>query len=54
MIKQDRCDDAGSDRVYRGSSWVYDAFYCHAAYRDSEYSPSFRVIYLGFRPARSQ
>ena len=44
--------NSGSDRVYRGGSWSYDAGSCRAAYRDNS-SPGYRFIILGFRPARS-
>ena len=44
----------GSNRVLRGGSWNYNAFYCRAAYRGSGYpSPPPRFSHFGFRPARS-
>jgi formylglycine-generating enzyme required for sulfatase activity len=38
----------GSDRVFRGGDWGYYAVGCRSAYR-SDYSPTFRGIYMGFR-----
>ena len=43
---------SGSDRVYRGGSWNYDAYGCRAANR-LNYSPSFSYNDGGFRVARS-
>jgi formylglycine-generating enzyme required for sulfatase activity len=40
-----------SIRVYRGGSWNSEAVYCRAAYR-YWFSPSYRNVHLGFRPAR--
>jgi formylglycine-generating enzyme required for sulfatase activity len=40
-----------SDRVFRGGSWLDDAGYCRAAYRN-KYSPDNRYNHLGFRLAR--
>jgi formylglycine-generating enzyme required for sulfatase activity len=42
----------GSDRVFRGGSWLYYAWSCRAADR-SRYTLSFRNGILGFRLARS-
>ena len=45
------CLDAdGSNRVVRGGSWCYDAYYCQVAYRVSS-SPGLRDYYDGFRLA---
>ena len=44
---------AGDYRVNRGGSWYYDAQSCRAAYRPW-YTPSNRLSYQGFRPARSR
>ena len=44
---------SGADRVYRGGSWYYDAWYCRSANRDRS-GPGYRVNYLGFRLARAQ
>ena len=41
---------SGSDRVYRGGSWINNAGYCRSANR-RRYSPGFRFNYLGFRIA---
>jgi len=43
---------AGSDRVNRGGSWFNDAQDCRAAFRIN-YSPDYRINYLGFRLALS-
>jgi uncharacterized protein (TIGR02996 family) len=43
---------AGSDRVFRGGSWLYSGRDCRAAYR-GRYRPSYRVGDLGFRLALS-
>ncbi len=43
----------GSNRVIRGGSWVSDARYVRAAYRNN-YPPSDRYHNLGFRLARGQ
>lgn len=40
----------GSDRVYRGGCWNFDAQYCGSAYRGRDV-PSTRVDYVGFRVA---
>jgi len=40
----------GIDRVYRGGSWNFSARYCLAANRSGN-SPTYRISYLGFRPA---
>jgi len=42
----------GSDRVYRGGSWNYNATSCRVAYRSSYY-PIIRYYTLGFRLALS-
>lgn len=42
----------GSVRMYRGGSWVHDAAYCRAAYRDSRV-PAARSSNFGFRIALS-
>ena len=39
---------SGSDRVFRGGSWINSASYCRVAYR-SNYSPGDRGSALGFR-----
>ena len=44
--------DAGGDRVIRGGAWNAAAQTCRAAQR-SGVGPSYRINYLGFRPARS-
>ncbi|MBX3397692.1 MAG: SUMF1/EgtB/PvdO family nonheme iron enzyme [Gemmataceae bacterium] len=41
---------SGSGRVFRGGSWIYDAWSCRAALRDWD-SPDLRDDYLGFRLA---
>ena len=38
----------GSDRVFRGGSWYYNAIYCRAAYRYNN-TPVIRGNYIGFR-----
>ena len=43
---------SGSSRVLRGGSWLLIAPYCRAAPR-RDYSPGNRILYLGFRLARS-
>ncbi len=43
----------GSNRVLRGGSWDYNAWYCRAAYR-FYYSPSARISDIGFRLVRSE
>ena len=40
---------SGSDRVYRGGSWAYVAFYCRTAGR-ADYAPTGSNYYVGFRP----
>jgi formylglycine-generating enzyme required for sulfatase activity len=42
---------SGSNRVFRGGSWLYDADLCRVSYRN--YSPSVRSSNLGFRLACS-
>ncbi|MDA1142653.1 MAG: formylglycine-generating enzyme family protein [Planctomycetota bacterium] len=42
---------AGVDRVFRGGSWYYSAWYCRSAFR-YRLRPGFRSDYLGFRLAR--
>jgi formylglycine-generating enzyme required for sulfatase activity len=39
---------SGTDRVYRGGSWLYRADYCRSAYR-SYYSIDGSCMYVGFR-----
>ena len=47
------CSDAdGSNRVYRGGSWDYEAADCRAAYRNG-YDPTYRISFMGFRLALS-
>ncbi len=41
----------GSDRVFRGGSWIYDARSCRSARRFRD-TPGFRYCGLGFRLAR--
>ena len=43
---------SGSRRVFRGSSWDYDAVGCRSANRGGN-APSYRNYYLGFRLVRS-
>ncbi|MCX6873902.1 MAG: SUMF1/EgtB/PvdO family nonheme iron enzyme [Verrucomicrobia bacterium] len=43
---------SGADRVYRGGSWYYFAYYCRVAGRYYTY-PAVSDYGLGFRPARS-
>ena len=43
---------SGSGRVYRGGSWVDDAYNCSVAIR-SRFNPNSRGTYLGFRVVRS-
>jgi len=43
--------DAGSGRVLRGGSWIYDGSYCRCAYRGYG-APSDRLDLYGFRLAR--
>lgn len=45
--------ESGSGRVERGGSWSYHADGCRSAYR-SFYTPSYRIIGLGFRLTRTQ
>ncbi len=42
--------EAGSARVLRGGSWVFDALYCRASYRDDSH-PAYRWDGGGFRLA---
>ena len=39
-------------RVYRGGCWDYQAAWCRSAYRFGN-RPTFRMFYVGFRPARN-
>ncbi|KAA6302157.1 MAG: Serine/threonine-protein kinase pkn1 [Candidatus Ordinivivax streblomastigis] len=39
---------SGSNRVFRGGSWNYSAFYCRVSYRTSN-APSYRYDGVGFR-----
>lgn len=48
-----RVEIQGSDRVFRGGSWIDPARRCRSAYRDAV-SPSFRYFGLGFRVALSR
>jgi len=43
---------SGSNRVFRGGSWNYEAGYCRSAYRLC-YEPGFRNYNLGFRSVLS-
>jgi formylglycine-generating enzyme required for sulfatase activity len=43
--------ETGSDRVFRGGSWLSDAVYCRSAFRDGG-DPGIRFDDLGFRLAR--
>ena len=45
--------DTGEVRVFRGGSWLDDAWYCRAAYRLAN-PPGYRYGWLGFRLARGQ
>ena len=47
-----RGPSSGSDRVFRGGSWLVNARNCRSAYRDRD-SPDFRLSDLGFRVLRS-
>ncbi len=47
-----RGHEDGSKRIFRGGSWNHKVGRCRASYR-SAYPPSFHVIRLGFRLARS-
>jgi len=40
----------GTDRVYRGGSWAYDARHCRVTYRNN-CPPAFSIFCLGFRLA---
>jgi formylglycine-generating enzyme required for sulfatase activity/serine/threonine protein kinase len=42
----------GSERVFRGGCWDYEARYCRSAYRN-RFSPDFRRYLLGFRLVRT-
>ena len=44
--------DFGFSRVVRGGSWYDDARYLRASYRNG-YAPTYAIVYLGFRCARS-
>jgi formylglycine-generating enzyme required for sulfatase activity len=44
---------SGTNRVYRGGSWISVAIYCRAAYRDFNTPGNSLNGYVGFRPARS-
>jgi len=44
--------ESGSDRVFRGGSWLNDADYCRSA-RRLRFEPSSPVISLGFRLSRT-
>jgi len=43
---------SGSDRVFRGGSWNYDASSCRVALR-GYCTPGYRICFIGFRLARS-
>jgi len=43
---------SGDERVLRGGSWLNDASYCRAAYRDN-LGPTVRYLSNGFRVARA-
>jgi formylglycine-generating enzyme len=47
-----RGPSSGSDRVYRGGSWIFYAFDCRAAYRDYG-TPTRGNSRIGFRAVRS-
>jgi formylglycine-generating enzyme len=48
-VTDPRGASTGSDRVFRGGSWAYDARGCRSAYRDDRV-PVHRVSDFGFRP----
>ena len=43
---------SGSYRVNRGGGWCDDAWFCRSAFR-YRFTPSYRIIILGFRLART-
>jgi serine/threonine protein kinase/formylglycine-generating enzyme required for sulfatase activity len=54
VVSQDeRADEGGAPRLYRGGSWSYNAPLCRVA-RRFRHAPNTRVNDLGVRPVRSQ
>ena len=50
---QDPTGGTGSDRVLRGGSWLYGAWYARGAHRNNYAPPGYRNDGLGFRLVRS-